>query len=626
MSEYNGTIELISGITPKNGGTFPLVRDKDVLLANGARLSDLNINGVKPDASGNVSVSGGEDVSGEIGMKYIEGSSAEPIVFENLATGVYYMRGYYQFMYTSSKISTIEPTILICNDRKSDLGIVECSMISTKAIRSLTIQNGAYKIQYQMSLQGKTDDIAKSISDGSDLAKLYTTAKAVYNATMSPERFFNITAGGEISLKPEYRGCPTPIGDSMINVAISAEERELIHANGYSDNDAGINGSRNNELPEVVVIPDQIGETTVTSLAPGMFWHNHRVKEITIPSTVKAIPHWCCSNAKNLKEIHNISQVTSLGAFIVRDTLIENMQFPNLASISPGTFAENKQLSIVDIGNVTQITFRAFYNCRALGIVKGGNSVTTIGQEGFNNTLNLKTLPFLSKVTSIGNRAFHHSRIQFDWDSLDGKCTFGTQAYPTQDNTVKYWEGVKIKPCENRIVTKLNQSDPEWKSAKFGDTDITHNESCTIFSVMHIHSALSGNQYNHPDEFADELRTINPALATNEYHPYYGFEKANALLQALGYDTEVFYDTTTSGNYQKLCDALAQGAYIYSRISTPGNDNEGHAVITYGMCGNGEALVLDSSAGNGTLIYRMTYQNLTGPGSDFIIVRRKADE
>jgi hypothetical protein len=30
MAEYNGTIELISGITPKNNGTFPLVNAKDV--------------------------------------------------------------------------------------------------------------------------------------------------------------------------------------------------------------------------------------------------------------------------------------------------------------------------------------------------------------------------------------------------------------------------------------------------------------------------------------------------------------------------------------------------------------------------------------------------------------------
>ena len=30
MAEYNGTIDLISGIRPKNGGTFPLVNAHDI--------------------------------------------------------------------------------------------------------------------------------------------------------------------------------------------------------------------------------------------------------------------------------------------------------------------------------------------------------------------------------------------------------------------------------------------------------------------------------------------------------------------------------------------------------------------------------------------------------------------
>ena len=42
MSKYNGTIELISGIKPKNDGNFPLVDAKDVQIDDtGARLTDL---------------------------------------------------------------------------------------------------------------------------------------------------------------------------------------------------------------------------------------------------------------------------------------------------------------------------------------------------------------------------------------------------------------------------------------------------------------------------------------------------------------------------------------------------------------------------------------------------------
>lgn len=40
MAEYNGTIDLISGIRPKNNGTFPLVDAKDVQMPDGTRLSE----------------------------------------------------------------------------------------------------------------------------------------------------------------------------------------------------------------------------------------------------------------------------------------------------------------------------------------------------------------------------------------------------------------------------------------------------------------------------------------------------------------------------------------------------------------------------------------------------------
>lgn len=41
---YNGTIDLIAGIRPKNSGTFPLVAAKDVYINDGTRLSDVVFN------------------------------------------------------------------------------------------------------------------------------------------------------------------------------------------------------------------------------------------------------------------------------------------------------------------------------------------------------------------------------------------------------------------------------------------------------------------------------------------------------------------------------------------------------------------------------------------------------
>lgn len=42
MAEYNGTIDLISGIRPKNNGSFPLVDAKDIQTDdNGKRLNEV---------------------------------------------------------------------------------------------------------------------------------------------------------------------------------------------------------------------------------------------------------------------------------------------------------------------------------------------------------------------------------------------------------------------------------------------------------------------------------------------------------------------------------------------------------------------------------------------------------
>lgn len=45
---YEGTIDLISGLRPKNGGSFPLVDAKDVRIDDEARLS--NVVGLVADA------------------------------------------------------------------------------------------------------------------------------------------------------------------------------------------------------------------------------------------------------------------------------------------------------------------------------------------------------------------------------------------------------------------------------------------------------------------------------------------------------------------------------------------------------------------------------------------------
>jgi hypothetical protein len=270
-----------------------------------------------------------------------------------------------------------------------------------------------------------------------------------------------------------------------------------------------------------------------------------------------------------------------------------------------------------------------------LSVVKGGANITSIGNMAFQMTRNLKNLPFLSllKVTSIGKNAFYNSRIQFDWSLLSGKCTFGDRATPVMDYNTDYWTGTNYTDHANVLKTLMSQADPRWTNMNFGDSGKAYSSGCAVFCALHVHSALSGRAYSHPNEFAEELRAIDPSLVSAEKHPT-EWPDMVSLLGSLGYATTVHDAAINATAYQSICDALARGAYVISEISTADNSDNGHVVVVYGMNGIGEVLVADSNfVGHSVnpndeeirerLTYRMPHQNLTGQNSKFVIVEKK---
>lgn len=438
-------------------------------------------------------------------------------------------------------------------------------------------------------------------TDNGDIYKCIAVKDGVYtwvaagdgSIAKTDEKYFSIDYDGVVSLKTKYQA----------------------------------DGSNNAELPEIIVIPDVIDETAVSGLQASMFLNNLRVKEITIPDGVTELPDKFCSGAKNLSAIHNTEQVTKLGMRVVLNAPIKKAIFPNLKEVADGALAQATSLYLADIGdNITEIPYGMFRACTRLSLVKGGGSVKTIGKEAFYLTHNLKNLPFLSQVTAIGARAFFRSRIQFNWSTIKGQCNFGEEndyATPVLDNTTDYWTGVEYTPCENGIVTTLSQSDSRWKNNNFGEYTSDYYHSCAVFTILHIHSALSGRLYNHPDEFAEDVRLIDPSLLVQDNNPT-NFQNVAPFFTKLGYKTTVYEADITQEIYQAICDALARGAYVYSQVSTDSSADAGHAVALYGINSNKEVLVLDSGT-FGVLTYRIPYQNLTGPSSNIVIVEKKEE-
>lgn len=455
--------------------------------------------------------------------------------------------------------------------------------------------------------------------DEKEKARVRNAIGAAPKTYESDEKYFDIDYDGVVSLKPEYRGHPA----------------KNTYPYAISDNGVGVDGSKIDELPEKIVVPDVIAGTAVSGFQPGVLHANERIREITIPDAVEELPNYFCREAYNLSAVFGTEGITKVSGSSFAYTRVKKLLFPNLKEMAAGAFGGCSYLYAIDIGdNITEIPAMAFRQCCNLSKVKGGAKVTKIGDQAFDYTYNLKNLPLLSgSITSIGDYAFLWSRVQFDWSTLKN-CTFGTQATPVRDNTTDYWSSVTPKPCKNPIGTVMSQINPVWANLIFGDSNITYANCCAVFSIMHIHSALSGKTYVHPDEFAEELRSIDPSLLTADKHPS-NFDNVAPMLNALGYNTTVYKDVITQSSYKDLCDALLRGAYIYQVVSTNVSVNAGHVVVLYGINDIGEMMFVDSA--NMFEPYRATgniedghyqkapHQNITGPDCNFVIVEKNSD-
>ncbi len=429
--------------------------------------------------------------------------------------------------------------------------------------------------------------------------------------------YFSIAEAGVVSLKPDYRG------------------------SGKTSYPESVGNGTQAALPDHLVIPDTIDGIQVAALAPGMFYGNTRVKEVTIPDAVTAIPESFAMYASNLRTVNNTENVTSIGKTAFAATRVKQAFFPNLTEMGTMAFASCGYLEVVDIGNITEIPERAFADCAFLREVSGGEKVTSIGNRAFYHTRKLRDLPLLAHVTSVADYAFFFSRI---CTSLPAGGEIGTKAFPTVDNTTDFWTGVPYTPCQNRLTTKLGQANPAWKNdTVLTDTDaVTYNSGCFLLTVLHIHAAITGKYYSDPRDFAAELKADGDLakFLTTEY--WAGeFKNVSAMFEALGYRTEVHGladgDDLTTADYKAMVDALAAGAYVYAQVGLynrwqDDDFDTGHAVAIYGINELGEVCVLDSAIRHelyreggfepdaDVYTYTMPYQNLVGASSNFVIV------
>lgn len=372
--------------------------------------------------------------------------------------------------------------------------------------------------------------------------------------------------------------------------------------------------------------------------------------EVANIGTVTEIPQEAFKLCTLLQEV-STGNVTTIGKSAFLHTRIKNALFPHLGksdtSDRPGTlgvgaFAGCAYLEVADIGQITTIPMQAFTNCVRLREVIGSAQIRSIGQVAFLNTRDLRTLPALDPNGTLGNGAFLYSGI-----NTASLPTNNAAAFPTFDHAATFWTSEDRTACRNRLATKLSQNNSLWKSDMYlDDYDETYETSAAFFTVMHIHSAITGKYYSHPDEFVRELRS-DPKLA--QFLLYFNrpgdFKNVASMFEALGHHTEVHGNGNDldTRNFQALEAALTQGAYIYVQVPTLNNwmnkqANLDHAVVIYGINTDKEILVLDSNvlhekfrdggfeANIDIYTYAIPFQNIVRPGSNFVIVYPREKE
>lgn len=162
---------------------------------------------------------------------------------------------------------------------------------------------------------------------------------------------------------------------------------------------------------ESVTIPQTIKyneeDYKVVSIAGYTFKSLSKLKEVTLPNTIKSIGDYAFSNS-GLKSINIPSSVEVIGTGAFNNCNISAIKIPSdVKIIHPSTFYGCSNLRTVTIsGYKMEIRTSAFSGCYTLESIRIPDGTTLIGANAFSGCQKLNTIHIPSKVEEIGDNAF----------------------------------------------------------------------------------------------------------------------------------------------------------------------------------------------------------------------------
>ena len=174
-----------------------------------------------------------------------------------------------------------------------------------------------------------------------------------------------------------------------------------------ADNTAQITKYKGSD--RAVVIPESVDGHKVTSLTRSTFFMNNKVKEITLPDSLREIGESVFCNLYALEKVRLGRNIESIGqsAFMDCLSLKEVTGESRIESIGKNAFFECSSLERIDLPDtVKTIGEYAFGYCENLKNVNFGNSLETISYGAFDGCSSLVGIHLPSTVSVIRDYAF----------------------------------------------------------------------------------------------------------------------------------------------------------------------------------------------------------------------------
>lgn len=161
------------------------------------------------------------------------------------------------------------------------------------------------------------------------------------------------------------------------------------------------------EIPEILTIPQKVGDYPITYIAKNAFFEEPNIKKLVLHDKIKSIEQNSFADCINLSQIENMPEWITIGKDAFNNTQInknEQIHYLNHVLIKAETTCSGK---IVIKEGIHAISDNAFENCKDITEVILPQSMRKIGAYAFQNCTNLEYIHMPDEIDFIGENAFY---------------------------------------------------------------------------------------------------------------------------------------------------------------------------------------------------------------------------